>query len=231
MRNQIIIRLILLVALLMAIAGCSSQTPVEPINSTITMETNTASMVNPPENQIKFSAHVATIDLAERQLTFNEVTYVLDVPENCNIIQIVDGITVTLELTDIKVGDLVEVCSFLQDDGTIIANQIVLCSCTTCPGYDIAFQDSIATINYTAKSFTVYGYSETFIIDDNTVIWGKTPGPISLVNPVDTVYSFNDLKIGYILEIKANVIDETTMLAINIKVLNCNFRPSIDLIF
>ena len=232
MRSRIIIRWLLAAALLTAIVGCSTQSPVEPVNSVSIINPNTVTMSSPPANQIKFSAHVATIDLDERLLTFDEVTYVLIVPEDCPIVQIVNGDVISLELADLEVGDWVKVCSFLQEDGTVTANKIVLCTGDVCDGYDLAFQDSIATIDYDAESFTVHERPETILIDDNTLIWGIKPGFLRETtpdsHPADTVFSFTDLQPDYILEIKADVIDETTLLAIRIKVLSCNLKPSIE---
>jgi len=248
MRNLTPANWLLAVALLIAVVGCTTNSPVESVNSVPTVSQAPDILAGPPDNQVQFTAHVATIDADQRLLTFDEVAHIVFVPEGCPIVQVQAGVETPLEFADLQVGDWVKVCGLLQEDGNIDANKIVVCAGGVCDGFDLIFQDSIATIDYGAGSFTVYGRTETLLIDENTVIWGTIPyqhsagpgdekdgTPTTLTDAddgrhghaVDTIFSFTDLQPGYIVVIKADIVDEATLRVISIKVVTSTFKQSI----
>ena len=238
-----------LMALLVIVTGCSKDNPVVSTADTSALTSSAALAFSPPENRVQFSAHIATIDADLQVLTFDEETASVVVPEGCSIVAAQNGEQTPIEFADLSVGDLVKVCGFVQIDGSILANQVVLYLGGECTGYDLVIQDSIATIDYAAGTFTIYGVAETFVINEETVIWGMYPHQQNQFTPakemaiaeksakyqhhmggghsVDTLYAFTDLQPGYAVTIKAYVIDETTYLAADIKVLNCNYPQCI----
>lgn len=246
----------LLVALMVAVvAGCTSDNPMIPADrSTANGLLSSTLDGQPPCENVQFSATIATIDYDLQSLTFEDADYTATVPEDCPIYQVQNGDRTEITFADLNVGDFVKVCGVVLEDGTVEARLVILYPGGVCIGYDLSFQDTLATIDYGAGTFTVKGRSETLMIDDNTVIWGKLPynnnqaegndkdgyssGNIgdNETSPylnrnrhaVDTIFTFTDLQPGYLLEIKANIVDETTLLAVDIKVLGCNFRESVQ---
>lgn len=246
----------LLVALVIAAAiGCSSENPVLPLNNS--SETALPSLTldgQPPCVKIQFSATIAAIDYDQRVLTFDEPDYAVIVPEECPIAQVQDGERIDITFGDLAAGGFVKVCALVLEDGTVEARLVILYPGGVGIGYDVCFQDTLATIDYGAGTFTVKGRTETLTIDENTVIWGKLPynyspaegnskdgfssgsmdneGDQPYLNQnrqaVDTFFTFTDLQPGYLLEIKANLVDETALLAVEIKVLGCNWRQSVQ---
>ena len=102
------------------------------------------------------------------------------------------------------------------------------------------------TIDYAAGTFTVTGRTETIMVDENTLIWGRlgysnslgetggfTPSDGGTVEEskyqrfIDTTYAFTDLEEGDIVEVKAFIVDENTLLAAVIKVANCPDKKSV----
>ena len=239
-----------LMALLVMVTGCSHDNPVMPAADDSSLTTSAVMAYNPPENHVQFTAHIATIDTDLQILTFDEEAASVVVPEGCSIVSVMNGEQTPIEFADLSVGDLVKVCGFEQLDGSILANQVVLYLGGECTGYDLVIKDSIATIDYAAGTFTVYGVAETFVIGDETLIWGMYPQQQNRFAPetemadpemrgqyqrlngnshsVDTLYTFTDLQPGYAVTIKANTLDETTYLAADIKVLNCNYPQCVE---
>lgn len=257
MRNKTFVaaRWLLALAMVAAVIGCTSENPMVPSeNTTETLLMSSTLDAKPPCDKIQFSASIATIDADQRLLTFEDSDYIVAVPEACPVMQVQDGVPTAITFEDLAVGDFVKVCGIVLEDGTVEAKMIVVYPGGVCIGYDLCFQDTLATIDYAAGTFTVKGRTETFVIDENTVIWGKLPYNYSPVegnskdgfssggtqdddlqpylnrhrNAVDTFFTFTDLQPGYLLEIKANIVDETTLLAVDVKVLGCNFRQSVQ---
>lgn len=233
-------------ALVMAgMIGCSDQLAT---NNDASFSQSIVDLSSPSPYRIQIVDYIAAIDADAMTLTFEESEYVVTVPEDCPVVAVEAGVETDLTFADLKVGDFVKVCAVeLGDD--VIANKVVVYLGGECDGFDLIWQDSIATIDYAAGTFTVFGRTETIVIDENTVIWGKIPyssgpngndkDPISTGssdasmdeparerhrNAVDTIYSFTDLQPGWILEIKANIVDENTLAAFDIKVLGCNYQ-------
>jgi len=232
--------------LLASLVGCTDQLAT---NNDASFGQTVVSMSDPSPNRIQIVDNIAAIDAEAMTLTFVESEYVVTAPEDCPIVAVQGGVETELTFADLNVGDYVKVCAVEQGD-VVTAHMIVVYPDGECEGFDLIWQDSIATIDYAAGTFTVFGRAETIVIDENTVIWGKIPyqsssGPGNEKDPagtgssnesgdeparerhryaVDTVYSFTDLQPGWILEIKANIVDENTLAAFDIKVLGCNYQ-------
>lgn len=219
--------------------GCSGENPVNDGNA---LTGGITDDLTPPEDQVQFDGVVETTDVTALTLTFVGMSEIVVAADDCEIVQIVSGVETPLEFADIQVGDSVRVCGFPQEDGTILANHLRVFGDPVCPGYDVVFQDNIAAIDYTAGTFTVAGRTETIMTDENTVIWGKIGGydqnvslkafdengdngnKYRLKNARDTFFVFTDLQVGDLIEVKANFIDSTTLLAGSIKLATCNWK-------
>ena len=233
---------------LVGMIGCSDQLAT---NNDTSFSQTVVTLSGPNPNRIQIIDYIASIDATALTLTFEESEYVVTVPEDCPVVAVQYGVETPLTFADLAVGNFVKVCAVVQGDA-VIANKVVVYLGGECEGFDLIWQDSIATIDYAAGTFTVFGRTETIVIDENTVIWGKIPynnGPYGgndkdpvitgssdastddpsqernrYRNAVDTIYSFTDLQPGWILEIKANIVDENTLAAFDIKVLGCNYQ-------
>ena len=139
-------------------------------------------------------------------------------------------------------GDSVDVHGNRQpnQNQNVTATRLQLCQDGT-GSYDVAFRDTILTIDYANNSFTVKGRTEVITTDANTVIWGQVVffhGPNALGDGSgeryqyqsgekynrgqrDTTLTISDLAVGDVVEVKANIVDSGTLLAVTIKVANC----------
>lgn len=81
------------------------------------------------EDQIKFVSTVATIDLAERTLTFADADYVVIAADDCEIFRMAAGVPIPVLLSDIQIGDMVKICGVLQADNTVLAYKIRIRTC------------------------------------------------------------------------------------------------------
>lgn len=256
MRHRMIVAagLILAAWMMAIIVGCSSDNPLIPSEKTSESVILSSTLeAAPPCDRVQFSATIATIDSDLRQLTFADADYTVTVPEECLVVEVQNGERTDITFEDLAVGYLVKICGVVLSDGTVEARMVIYYPGGVCIGYDLCFQDTLATIDYGAGTFTLKTRTETYVIDESTLIWGKLPYNNSSQgnakdgfssgtmvdgdsqpylnhhrNAVDTIFEFTDLQPGYLLEIKANFIDETTLLAVDIKVLGCNFRESVQ---
>lgn len=80
-------------------------------------------------DHIQFASRVATIDLAERELTFTGVSYVAVAAADCEIFRMERGLRTPILFSDIQVGDSTKVCGVLQADNDVLANKIRVFSC------------------------------------------------------------------------------------------------------
>ncbi|MFH2047942.1 MAG: hypothetical protein ABIJ12_00715 [bacterium] len=239
--------LILLGLILAAIGiGCSGDNPENMIGS------QTANAVFDNENgdlalvltadQIQFNSRVASVDTEESKLTFTTIDYVAYAADDCEITLVVNGVMTPITFDEILVDDSIRVCGVLQDEVTIIANNIRIFRGGDCPDYDVVFFDTIMTIDYSAGTFTVSGRTETISINESTIIWGHAPlstptfssgegeGDVGGNSDNDWVkkqveiYEFTDLAVGFVVEVHAVTIDSDNLLAVNIKVADCTFK-------
>ncbi len=204
---------------------------------------------------VQVAGRVLTTDPATRTLTFLDLTITAVAADDCEIIRLEDppdGIPITFE--DILVGDSVMVCGIMDEDNTLLANRIRVYVVQDCDTYDVGFRETITSIDYAAGTFTVTNRTETITIDENTYIWGnlivshngdgtmstQTPAVSGLLrrSPFETVdreiekviYEFTDLQVGDEIEVRADIVDAGTLLALKIKLVNCNDKKSVEFV-
>lgn len=237
--------------LLVVIVGCN-KSPIDSISSSSSdagygdlsdPSTAFAAVVEGP--QIK--ARVKTIDQNRRMLTFEGEQDTVIALRNCQIVRSNNNHDSPIPFVNIRLGDSCEVRCERNQDGYLYAWHIKVRG-EDC-NYDEAFRDTIVTIDYALNQFTVMGRTETILVDSTTVIFGvvpmwntdpknENPGPAAAkANPSDNgntglnrvSYLFTDLVEGDVLEIRAKVIDENTLLAVYIKVANCEEKAKCEL--
>lgn len=239
-----------IVALFMvALSGCSGNSPVAP-----TLDNSDPGSIAylPPAqgDPVQFMAEVATMDQSRRMLTFNGRSDTVIAAHNCEIIRLNNDNESPIPFADIKPGDTVDVNGIQQQGGYVVANQLRV-FCQGSGQYDAAFRDTIVAIDYAAGTFTVAGRSETIVVDGNTLIWGNiitrhlgdnsqyqnegtTSGGSAKENPGycttsrDTILVLTDLSVGDIVEVRATIVDEATLLAVRIKLVNAEFKECIE---
>jgi hypothetical protein len=240
---KVLATLLIAVPLIIFGIGCSGENPVaNPGIDGSTLQGGIADNFTPPDDQVQFDGIVETTDPATRTLTFVGLTETVIAADDCEIVQVVSGVETPLEFTDIQVGDSLRVCGLPQEDETILAHHLRVFGDPVCPDYDVVFSDNIATIDYAAGTFTVVGRPETIMIDENTIIWGRIGGydqnvalksydenagsgnKYRLKHARDTFFVFTDLQVGDLIEVKANFINSTTLLAGSIKLATCNWK-------
>jgi len=219
-------------AVMIGCSGSSSDSPVSPLNKPLTGPDDC-----PNCEQVSFAARVQTINQEMFRVTFAGAPDTVFAIQNCEMFKLVAGHQVRVQFGDIQINDSVEVNGHRQANGDVIAQRLRIMASDGSCGYDLAFRDSIATIDYSAGTFTVYGRTETISIDENTVILGAKSTRLNaalsgsepqnnqqreqLIKDRDTVLTFTDLQVGDVVEVRADVIDETNLLAIKVKLANC----------
>ena len=229
----------LISAFIMTVVGCSDNSPVGP-----SAQISTIPIAFAPGDPVQFAARVETANQSQQMLTFVGRSDTVLAAHNCIIIRLNNGTEAPIPFSDIKPGDSAEVNGIRQQNGYIEARHLRICDNSGGNNYDVAFRDTIVAIDYSAGTFSVAGRTELITIDANTIIWGNIivrrlgdndqyqhrneysngslkpiPGFYNVQR--DTVLSFTDLKAGDVVEIKANIVDESTLLAVSIKVANC----------
>jgi len=226
--------------LMLALVGCSNDAPVAPLS------TFSRSYVGPDDcptcPQVSLNARIATVDQNTRMLTFAEHPDTVIALQNAEIVKFAAGVEVRIQLGDLRPDDSVTIIGQRYQNNYIYAHRIrVEYSDPQCD-YDLAFRDTIVTIDYQALSFTVAGRTETILVDENTLIWGNIVRPGTqlsdgvqnqnrereqIKNSIDTVYLFTDLQVGDVVEVRAKVVDGVTLLAVKIKLANCQVKQCV----
>lgn len=221
--------------------GCSSNSPISPVSQ---LDKSPAGGDDCPNcAQVNFAARVQWLNQETFRISFGGVPDTVFAVQNCEMFKLVAGHQVRIQFSDIQLGDSAEVIGQHQANGNVIAQRLRIMASDGSCGYDLAFRDSIAAIDYTAGTFTVYGRTETISIDENTVIWGTLASRQNmalgdaepqnnqhrdqLCKDRDTLFVFTDLQVGDVVEVKANVIDESNLLAVKIKIANCAAKQCI----
>jgi hypothetical protein len=227
------------------IAGCSTDTPMSPA-------TDTASLYLSPGTPVQIKARVATTDQNRLMLTLEGCPDTVIAYHNCQIVRLENDNESPVPFVDIHPGDSVDVNGVRQQNGYVYAHKICICQ-STGGQYDLAFRDTIVTIDYTYGTFTVAGRSEVITVDENTLIWGNIitknygdpnmfqnrnqvssgscaakPNPDYFTTTRDTILVFTDLAVGDVVEVRASIIDEATLLAVKIKLANCTEKLCVE---
>lgn len=226
--------------LMLALVGCSNDAPVAPLS------TFSRTYVGPDDcptcPQVSLNARIATIDQNLRRLTFAEHPDTVAALQNAEIVKFAAGVEVRIQLGDLRPDDSVTIIGQRYQNNYIYAHRIRVESSGPQCDYDLAFRDTIVTSDYQALSFTVAGRTETILVDQNTVIWGNIVHPGTqlgngvqnqdrereqIKNSIDTVYQFTDLQVGDVVEVRAKVVDGATLLAVKIKLANCQVKQCV----
>ena len=223
--------------LALAVVGCSnldSNNPLSSSNLTGSPAVGEIATLGAPAAAVQFQAKIATMDQTRRMLTFEERPDTVIANQNCQIVRLNNDGEAPMAFGELKPGDSVEVNGNRYQNGYVYVHRIAVC--TAYQGqYDLAFRDTIATIDYVAGTFTVIGRTELIHVDENTEIWGNVitgPNRNTVENPAacgsgpgtpsrDTVLTFMDLKEGDVVEVRALQLENGDLLAVKIKVANC----------
>ena len=212
--------------------GCSNSNPIDSTPATTSSAGFAAYLA--VGDAVQYSGTITEIDAANSILICSGIDYPVIVPEDCDIAKVDQGDIIDLTFADLAVGDSVKVCGIYQEDETILANRIRVCVVPVCPDYDVALHEEITDIDYGAGTFTVANRTETFVIDENTTIWGVNThydgnadtetgstgtgnGFLKIIpdqyNRVTHIaLAFTDLKVGDVVEVKAYYTDDPTVL-------------------
>jgi len=244
MERKVCVVLISLLAVALVTAGCSDNQPLntDQAASPYTSERAAATLTTGPA---QFVAQVQTTDQNQRMLTFEGEPDTVIALQNCQIVRLQNDHETPIPFEGIGPGDSAYVNGVRMQDGYVYAHQLLVCS-GDCDGlcFDVSFRDTIATIDYAGGSFTVLNRDETITVDGNTLIWGVVTrhygGPTctkqegssdnaagegpghSYTKVRDTVLLFSDLEVGDVVEVRADVVDSSTLLAGKIKLAGCN---------
>jgi len=236
-----------LTVLVAILSGCSGDSPLAP--STLSESSGGTMFLAPADGElVQFAACVATADQSRRMLTFAGRSDTVIAAHNCQIVRLLNDQETPVPFADIQPGDSVQVNGVSQQNGYVVATRLRICSLTG-GQYDVAFRDTIVAIDYAAGTFTVAGRSETILVDSATLIWGNIitrhqgsgneyqnqamTGGCAKLNPDfyntsnDTILTLTDLAVGDVVEVKANIVDESTLLALKIKLANCGDKECV----
>ncbi len=234
-RVRRILFLSLLGAMVVALgSGCSGENPLEPSSGSLSIPSSgeQEALLTPAIDPLQVTGRVETIDWDALQLTLVGYGPIITATADCDIALIEQGIETPIAFTDIGVGDSLLACGKLLEDGSALVHRIRVFAETTCDTWDVEFRGLIASIDYAAGSFTVADRAETILTDANTVFWTRiqvpsSPLPKGSRDPdgydvryrrvYDTTLTFADLKVGDSVVVKADIVDENTLLAVKIK--------------
>jgi hypothetical protein len=201
-----------------------------------------------PGAEVELNGVVSAIDANARTLSLagDATSYV--VSPTARITQKMSGVTTTIELALIMVGDSVEVKGSTQADGSVLLSSIKL----EMEGLedmrtDVEFKATISAIDYANGTFAVDGHTESIRTDSNTAIFMKqnidssgqsAAKPVSdddgegfkdedLRKPI----AFSDLKVGDIVEVHANRIDGATLYAVAVELEDGAFEDGLEVEF
>jgi len=188
----------------------------------------------------QFAARIATMDQTRMMLTFRDRGDTVFADQNCMCVRQCSRLEMRAQFSQIQQGDSVQMSGVRGPNGYIYAHHIRICTSDPTGRWDIAFRDTVATIDYAAGNLTVAGRSELILVDSNTVIRGilvritsgaEGRGNIdaALAGPnswgksfVDTMLTITDLQVGDIVQIHAVFLDSATLLAKCITLVDCD---------
>jgi len=233
--------------------GCSDKSPIAPADNSAGISDISELAQLPPPEPYRLSAKVMTADYNSRMLTFYGRPDTVIALNNCEVVRLSNGEETPIPFEDVGPGDSVQCCINRIENNYMYTYRIRVYGEGECQPYEVAFRDTIATIDYQARTFTVVGRSETIAVDDYTFIWTQTIFPLRYRNvnkgtdtpdgPPNngfsgkaaltsfntigagcTELSFTDLNVGDIVEVKADIIDESNLLAAIIKVATESYK-------
>ncbi len=251
MKNVKSVLVLTSLALMLVVVGCSDKSPVAPAENSIGLTGVLESAILPPPEPYRLSARVMTIDQNSRMLTFFGRPDTVIALNDCEIVRLNNGQEIPIPFEDVGPGDSVQCCINRIENNYMYAHRIRVYSEGECQPYEVAFRDTIATIDYQAQTFTVVGRSEEIRVDEYTIIWSQTTSPLrhrnnnnkrnltggtsgfsgkaspttfTTIGTNNLELSFTDLEEGDIVEVKADIIDESTLLAVVIMVAEESYK-------
>lgn len=177
--------------------------------------------------EVEFGGRVATINALAHTMTFVDNAAVINVLSNAEITN--HDLQVQIDLSEIIVGDSVDIRGSNQPDGSILADRVRLRKPDAYDNSDLEFKSRITTIDYSASTFSVAGRNETITVDASTIVYAHLSrsenglskrgrgGDDDGVDQRDTLLSFTDLKVGDSVEVHANIVDANTLQAVAIE--------------
>jgi len=237
--------LTIILALAFIIGGCSNDNLSGPVGTNTTGSDMDGSFLA-GQGPLKINAQIKTTDQNQLMLTFEGTNEVAVAMHNCEIVRYNNEIDAPIPFSDITPGEMAMVWGHSEQNGYVNAYRIRLYG-GNCPNYDAAFRDTIASIDYAAGTFTVFGRTETIQTDENTVIWTRNGSEshrnieimqmrnqyqigsaAKIMANYDIYLEFTDLQVGYVVEVRANIIDENNLLAAVIKIPFSNYRECVN---
>lgn len=194
-------------------------------------------------NGNQFAGRVRTMDQNQKMLTFMGKPDTIVANYNCQFVRWQNGGEASMLFYQIKFGDSIEVTGERNQNGYMYASKVKVCGDKSGCQYDVAFRDTIVAIDYATGVFTVKNRAESILVDSSTMISGvivrifeppadggnrqQQKGALGdgngyRIQARDTVLSITDLAVGDVVEVRANIIDENTLLAVSITLAACN---------
>ncbi len=237
-----------LTMLVVALAGCSQNNPMDALVTESGTGSTSKQMTSP--GPVQFAARVKTTDQSRLMLTFVGQSDTAFALQNCQIVRLKGSTEAPIPFSDIQPGDSLGIRGNRMQNGYVYANKIEFCASAGSGGYDLAFRDTIVSIDYSAGTFVVRNHLQIIRVNSETEIWGVigkqkfgpadphldptgddsrgnnfagklNPGAGGYQVSHDTSLVFTDLQIGNVVEVRADIIDENTLLARKIKLANC----------
>lgn len=178
--------------------------------------------------ELEFGGRVSTINATARTLTLGGSPATINVLANADITN--HDLQVQIDLSEIVVGDSVEIRGTSQPNGSVLADRVRLRKTDGMEDADLEFKATITGIDYSNRTFTVSGRTETIQIDSNTVVYahlsrsesnlskrGHGSDDGGRLGANDTLLDFTSLEVGDSVEVHANIVNATTLLAVAIE--------------
>ncbi len=233
----VLLRVALGLITLINLSSCSREAPVAPMS----LDKVWSGPDDCPDcPQVNFAARIELMDHNRRELTFFGRPDTAVALENTEMVRVKAGNHFRVQFGDLRINDSVEINGYRHHNGEIYINRIRVHQTDSCYNWDLSFRDQIASIDYANGTLTVVGRPELVTTDDNTLIWGTISGGRQLAlsggqnqnrhylkQERDTTFAFTDLQIGDVVEVKAAIVDANTLLAVSVKIANCNERQCI----
>jgi len=235
----------IILAFAFIIGGCSNDNLSGPVDANTT-GSSLDEIYLTGTGPLKINAQIKTTDQNQLMLTFEGTNDVAVAMHNCEIVRYNNEMDSPIPFSDIIPGEMAMVWGQAEQNGYVNAYRIRVYA-GDCPQFDVAFRDTIATIDYAAGTFTVNGRTETIQTDENTVILTRTGGErhrnielmqtrnqcqlgttAKIMAAYDIYLEFTDLQAGYVVEVRANIIDENNLLAGVIKVPYSNYKECVN---
>ncbi len=196
------------------------------------------------QNEVYLSGRVDVIDPPSRSILLVGSSTPITVTPTAEVVQKVGGEELPIGLEDISAGDSLDIRGIAQMDGSVLADRVRLRGGEDFHA-DMEFTGVIEAIDYSNGTLMVSGHPETIMVDANTYIFMKvdlddtnTPAakrgaddggdddsrlhkPLSLV----------DLMVGDTVEVHADRVDASTLLAVAIEVEDGAFEAGMEIEF